>query len=209
MSSCTTNKLLRTLCVPTSYKSTTLIASRLMVPCSNYRMDSIKQISLNYKRYFSSPSHNTRDTSSKQEDPPAVVEVSKWKRNWDWYKQRFRAHPGSHLSSFLILHEVTAIVPIFGVYYILKALELKFPIPDSLLSEANKRISRLRSMMGFEPLEAQDLTMVYLVASYALVKAVLPLRLAACFALTPFFSRTVVEPILLVTKNLVKRIPRK
>ncbi|PVU88788.1 hypothetical protein BB559_005394 [Furculomyces boomerangus] len=116
-------------------------------------------------------------------------------RGWRKYKDGFKNRPGSHLTAFAILHEVTAIAPIFLIYYVLQEMDLEIPLSENVLKGGNRYINKLREVFGFEKLDEDSKVMVHLVASYGIVKAAMPLRIACCFALTPFVSRRFVEPI--------------
>ncbi|KAJ1561125.1 hypothetical protein HK405_004852, partial [Cladochytrium tenue] len=51
---------------------------------------------------------------------------------WHRYAGQLRSAPGSHLTAFLVLHEVTAVLPLPLVYYGLQATGLQVPLPASL-----------------------------------------------------------------------------
>ncbi|KAK9693431.1 hypothetical protein K7432_013932 [Basidiobolus ranarum] len=123
-------------------------------------------------------------------------------KGWRKYADQFRSKPVSHIVSFAILHEITAVIPVVGVYYFLDITGMRIPIPQIALEHSNKILSKLRGRVGLEPLSSDSRAVVNLAASYAIVKAIMPLRIAACFALTPWFARSVIHP----CTNVVKRI---
>ncbi|CAO3664209.1 unnamed protein product [Umbelopsis ramanniana] len=100
-----------------------------------------------------------------------------------------------YLTSFAVLHELTAIVPLPLVYYFLDYSQLNIPVPEDAITEGNRVISKMRTKYGYEPLDPNSRVMVNMVASYAVVKAILPLRIAASVAMTPFLAERAVGPI--------------
>ncbi|KAI8981583.1 hypothetical protein BDB01DRAFT_724004 [Pilobolus umbonatus] len=112
------------------------------------------------------------------------------------YAQQFKNKPGSYMTSFAILHEVTAIVPFPLIYYMLDYSSVNIPFPDSFVVEGNKAINKIRKYYGYESLESDNKVMMHLVTTYCVVKALLPLRIAASVAMTPFFAESIIGPIL-------------
>jgi hypothetical protein len=86
------------------------------------------------------------------------------------YAQQFKSKPGSYMATFAVLHEVTAIVPFPIVYLILENSEVKIPFPENVITEGNRFINKARVYYGYEPLEADNRTMVNLVTTYGIVK---------------------------------------
>ncbi|KAJ1674627.1 hypothetical protein EV182_002889 [Spiromyces aspiralis] len=129
-------------------------------------------------------------------------------RGWRKYADQFKDRPVSHLVSFAILHEVTAVIPIFAVYYALEWSGLSIPFPKEVQLEANRRITKAREYFGMTPLDPDSTAMVNMVASYAVVKAAMPLRIAACFLLTPPTAKYCVAPVSRALERLLKRDPR-
>ncbi|KAI9481238.1 MAG: hypothetical protein EXX96DRAFT_482317 [Benjaminiella poitrasii] len=112
------------------------------------------------------------------------------------YAQQFKSKPGSYMTSFAILHEITAIVPFPIIYLLLDISSVKIPFPDTVVSEGNRFINKARVHYGYEPLGPDNRTMINLVTTYGIVKALLPVRIAASAAMTPFFAERLVGPIL-------------
>ncbi|KAJ2849502.1 hypothetical protein GGI22_005523 [Coemansia erecta] len=134
-------------------------------------------------RYSTQP---TKETQGKGAELP---------RGWRKHLHEFRDRPASHITAFALLHEVTAVVPLVGVYYALDYVEPKIPFPQAVLEEGNRYINKLRSYVGWEPLGADSQVLLHLATSYAVVKAAAPLRVAASVALTPWFARWCVVPV--------------
>ncbi|KAI9092147.1 hypothetical protein DFS34DRAFT_633858 [Phlyctochytrium arcticum] len=107
----------------------------------------------------------------------------------------FKSHPGSHLASFAVLHELTAMLPLPVVYFILSTYDIPIPFPESIMEEGNRRMSKMVSYFGGGPIESNSKVMVHMATSYAIVKAAMPLRIGACFIMTPWFARTTIVPV--------------
>ncbi|KAJ2252940.1 hypothetical protein GGI13_002983 [Coemansia sp. RSA 455] len=116
-------------------------------------------------------------------------------RGWRRQLLAFKQRPASHITAFAVLHELTAVVPLVGVYYALDYLQPQMPFPQSVLEEGNRYINKLRTYAGLEQLDADSPVLLHLATSYAVVKAAAPLRIAASLALTPWFSRWCIVPI--------------
>lgn len=127
------------------------------------------------------------------------------------YAQQFKSKPGSYMTTFAVLHELTAVAPFPFIYWVLDASSAKVPFPDTVVSEGNKFINRARVYYGYEPLEAENRVMMNLVTTYCIVKvrkilfiyknglltklqALLPVRIAASVGMTPFFAERFVGP---------------
>ncbi|KAG0812913.1 hypothetical protein G6F33_003276 [Rhizopus arrhizus] len=120
----------------------------------------------------------------------ATTQTSRYQK----YIQQFKNKPGSYLTSFAILHELTAVAPFPVIYYALEASSVKIPFSDSFVEEGNKFVNKVRIHYGYEPLEADNQTMIHLVTTYCIVKALLPVRLAASAAMTPTFAEKLISP---------------
>ncbi|KAF1806103.1 hypothetical protein FB192DRAFT_1265003, partial [Mucor lusitanicus] len=110
------------------------------------------------------------------------------------YAQQFKSKPGSYMTTFAILHELTAVAPFPFIYWALEASSVKIPFPDSVVSEGNRFINKARVYYGYEPLEPENRVMMNLVTTYCIVKALLPVRIAASVGMTPFFAERFVGP---------------
>ncbi|KAL0084802.1 hypothetical protein J3Q64DRAFT_1744132 [Phycomyces blakesleeanus] len=126
-------------------------------------------------------------------------------RGWRKYVQQFRDKPASYVTTFAILHEVTAIIPFPFIYYALDASALSIPVSETAITEGNRFISKVRVHYGYEPLDPQSRVMINLATTYAAVKLLMPVRLAASAALTPFFAEKWVGPLV----GLISRLGGK
>lgn len=86
------------------------------------------------------------------------------------YAQQFKSKPGSYMTTFAVLHELTAVAPFPFIYWALDASSVKIPFPDNVVSEGNKFINKARVYYGYEPLEAENRVMINLVTTYCIVK---------------------------------------
>lgn len=124
--------------------------------------------------------------------------------------------PVTHITSFLILHEITAILPLFGL---VGAFHYGNWMPDlasgGALDEGTQRFGRWLRKKGW--VEDADVNVVVTDSSategdtkrerkgarlvlefataYALTKALLPLRVATSVWATPWFARSVLGPL--------------
>ncbi|KAE8150113.1 hypothetical protein BDV25DRAFT_155069 [Aspergillus avenaceus] len=138
--------------------------------------------------------------------------------------------PGTHITSFLILHEITAIAPLFGL---VAAFHYGNWLPDlsanDAFDEGTKRFGRWLRKKGWveddievvatdgqrdsvtsKQIAGNDKKGVRLVlefaTAYAVTKALLPLRVAASVWATPWFARAVLTP---VGKGVQRLLGRK
>ncbi|CAF0859048.1 unnamed protein product [Adineta steineri] len=112
------------------------------------------------------------------------------KKGWRRYIDQLKDRPASHITAFAILHEVTAILPFPLIYFPLKWLNIGqyLPIPIEYIQEGNKKINRVRTRYGFEPLDESSMVLVNLSMTYAIVKILLPLRIGLSLMLTPWLA---------------------
>lgn len=118
--------------------------------------------------------------------------------------------PYSYLPSFLILHEITAIVPLPVFYYSFRALDWNPTLDSEWLDRgilyAKKRFKTQQDEVENDEnadisarmtsIESSDTTkmVLHLASAYALTKMLLPARLALSALMTPWFARRVIEP---------------
>ncbi|GES65712.1 hypothetical protein AFLA70_29g004690 [Aspergillus terreus] len=126
--------------------------------------------------------------------------------------------PGTHITSFLILHELTAIVPLFGL---VAAFHYGNWLPDltssTAFEEGTRRFGRWLRKKGWIEEEVDMATVtadgsttehthgdrekqgvrpvLEFATAYAVTKALLPIRIAASVWATPWFARVVLSPL--------------
>lgn len=131
-----------------------------------------------------------------------------------------RHAPVSHISAFLILHELTAIVPLFGLAAFFHYSNWLPPYisEGKWVSEGTERFGRYLRKKGwitddegakggkwYGRGEGGVRVVVELATAYAITKALLPLRLVLSVWATPWFARWTVLPVMGVVKRVWQR----
>ncbi|OLY77945.1 hypothetical protein AYI68_g8018 [Smittium mucronatum] len=148
----------------------------------------------------------TNEANVKSSEIQKSAKLSGWRK----YKKSFQDRPGSHLVSFIVLHELTAILPVVLLFYFMEAFDFDFNIPKDILDTGDRYISKMLEFFGLENAVTRGSKhFVYLLTSYSIIKSLLPFRIALCFALTPAFSRLAIEPLFSAFKHATKLIARK
>ncbi|KAI9343995.1 hypothetical protein BDR26DRAFT_857971 [Obelidium mucronatum] len=131
----------------------------------------------------------------------------------------FTRAPASHLTSFLILHELTAILPLPAIYYTLQATQLQVPIPPDVMIQAEEKMEKVMRRYGWldeksevsvgdgPAIPSKTRMLVDMATSYAIVKLLMPVRLGLSLVLTPWFARTTVLPVRNGVFKLMGRVP--
>ncbi|KAK7057557.1 hypothetical protein R3P38DRAFT_2598915 [Favolaschia claudopus] len=138
--------------------------------------------------------------------------------------------------SFAVLHELTAIVPLVGIFYAARTLGVGERVVAALPTENDNwiaqkcttwiddgqqwaaRVGRRYGVFGFEKnaLDTQQQSLhtdrvagdvANAVVAYAATKALLPVRIGAALYLSPAFSRTVIEPTRRGFMRILRRKP--
>lgn len=182
-------------------------------------------------RRFSSPSRlqPSRRAFSTPPPQPSWNHESRLRRLNDRLPKFLRSYtapllgaPVSHIASFLILHEITAIVPLFGLvaafHYGGWMPDLTTGDGDGAFDEGVRRFGRwLRKKGWVDDTDVESVGAVGESASttirttaaerkgvrlvlefataYAITKALLPVRIIASVCTTPWFARVVVGPV--------------
>lgn len=116
------------------------------------------------------------------------------------YAGRFINAPVSHVSAFLILHELTAIMPLIGIWYFLHHNHDMIPtmdLPSWALEKGTKVIDKSMEKFDFSDYSLHDKAQIIVEGAYAyvVVKALFPVRLGFSLALMPLFAKWVILPI--------------
>ncbi|KAF9138269.1 hypothetical protein BG015_002445 [Linnemannia schmuckeri] len=161
--------------------------------------------SITARVYSTSPLGSTAATTTATTTTTTASEIPKKLSKFRQYAEQFKNKPASHLISFGILHEITAIVPLPIVYFALVETGVKIPFPDQAIEEGNRFVGRVAKYYGWD-LEGADgaRTMLNMATSYAVVKALMPLRLALCVWMTPWTATRIVSP----TMNFWRRFKK-
>ncbi|KAL6237584.1 hypothetical protein BDW75DRAFT_203707 [Aspergillus navahoensis] len=128
--------------------------------------------------------------------------------------------PAAHVTSFLILHEITAVVPLFGL---VAAFHYGNWLPDftsySGFEEGTRKFTTWSRKKGWveDSVDVDVVTagtttekkgvrlVLEFATAYAATKGLLPLRIVASVWATPWFARTVLSPIGRAARNLLRR----
>lgn len=210
-----------------SYSSVVMASQRLL-----------RVLQLHAER-LATPSRRTLSTSPSPQ-PAGRDSYSRLRRLNDRLPRFLRSYttpllgaPVIHVTSFLILHEITAIVPLFGLVY---AFHYANWIPNltskdgdyNAFDEGAERLARYMKKKGWvneadvDTVAEHEVTealnggekhneeigvklMLECATAYAITKALLPVRLAASVWATPWFARTILIPMGNVAGRLFRR----
>ncbi|KAH9809297.1 hypothetical protein Tdes44962_MAKER06156 [Teratosphaeria destructans] len=149
--------------------------------------------------------------------PTPTSRISRLEARLPTFLHRFttplRDAPVSHITSFLLLHELTAVVPLFGLAAFFHYTDYLPPylsegawVEDSVGRFA--RFARRRGWVGEGEGEVRGVEgrwweeggdgvriVAELATAYAVIKALLPVRIVGCVVMTPWFARGVVRPV--------------
>ncbi|KAK1070682.1 hypothetical protein LTR12_000070 [Friedmanniomyces endolithicus] len=135
-----------------------------------------------------------------------------------------RNAPVSHITAFLVLHELTAIVPLFGLAALFHYSDWLPPFISEgrWVTEGTEKFGRYFRRKGWiseaEEVEASEMSgkwwgrseggvriVVEFATAYAITKVLLPLRLVLSAWATPWFARWTVLPVTGVMKRVWQR----
>lgn len=118
---------------------------------------------------------NRRHASGEAVQPPSTKRPSYLQH----YRELLKAQPVSHVTSFLILHEVTAVVPLPIIFYGLQNSDFKWEtvFPKDWLEKGDVRMRKTFKALGLPEIEEGSKAALNAAATYAIVKAAMPLRL--------------------------------
>lgn len=156
-------------------------------------------------------------SGSKKEEAPQTVDLSShpiFKRLPKFlhkYAVNFINTPVSHVTSFLVLHELTAVVPLFGLWGAFHYLDYTPMMSDWLMERGIEFIKKMGERNGwdFSTPEMGYKLIVQGAASYAIVKTILPFRAAFSLLLTPWFARHFVVPFTRIFRIFKRNKPQK
>ncbi|CAH6719235.1 hypothetical protein CLIB1444_02S03928 [[Candida] jaroonii] len=115
------------------------------------------------------------------------------------YTINFVNRPVTNLVSFLILHELTAIVPLIGIWYVFYKYDISVPLdlPEWAINKGTKIIDSSLKSWDLTDFTFNDKFNLIMKGAYAyvIVKMLLPVRLMFSFLFTPLFTRFFVDPI--------------
>lgn len=137
-----------------------------------------------------------KKSQNSNKDHPILKKTPKFLHR---YFGRVLTAPGSHIVAFLILHEITAIVPLFALWYTFHHYGfIPTGIPDWILGKGIDFVNVLAEKYNWGLMaKAADSSRILMegAAAYSIVKLTLPLRAAFSIMLMPWFARIFVLPI--------------
>lgn len=117
------------------------------------------------------------------------------------YTTRFIGAPVSHVTAFLILHELTAIVPLVGFWYLFHQyhdvfMSASMDLPAWALEKGTKVIDKAMADWDFGNYSMNDKVKFIMEGAYAyvIVKALFPVRLGFSLLGMPWFAKWFVLP---------------
>lgn len=117
------------------------------------------------------------------------------------YTTQFIHAPISHVTAFLILHELTAIVPLAGVWYVLHEhhdlfMSASLDLPTWAIEKGTKIIDKAMVSWDFGDYSISEKVRFITEGAYAyvIVKALFPIRLAFSLLGMPWFAKWFVLP---------------
>lgn len=129
------------------------------------------------------------------------------------YTVDFINKPVLNLTSFLILHELSAIVPLVSLWYVFHKYNVTIPldIPQWALDKGTRVIDESMALFDFEGWSLNDKFRLISEGAYAfvVVKFMLPVRLGVSFMMTPWFTRWVIDPVTRAWRRRKERRERK
>ncbi|KAL6452338.1 hypothetical protein SBY92_001596 [Candida maltosa Xu316] len=136
---------------------------------------------------------------------PILKRIPKFLRS---YASKFINAPISHLISFVILHEITAIVPLVSLWYFFHQHPNYVPleIPTWAIDQGAKVIDYVLSKMtDWEINSKQKMSMIIEGAyAFSIIKFLLPVRIVVSLYLMPWFAKWFVVPISNIFGNIKK-----
>ncbi|KAJ8102628.1 hypothetical protein POJ06DRAFT_245166 [Lipomyces tetrasporus] len=111
------------------------------------------------------------------------------------HAERLMNAPGSYVFTFLLIHEVTAIAPLFGLMWLFQVTDWMPPLPEGLIEAGKEFYSKAIPQSSLaEGSESATKLILQGATAFAIVKMILPLRVAFSLLITPWFARRSVIP---------------
>lgn len=126
------------------------------------------------------------------------------------YTKNFINAPISHVTAFLILHELTAIVPLVGFWYLFHKYHWSVPmdLPSWAIEKGTKIIDKSMESFDYTNFSLADKARFIMEGAYAyvLVKTLFPIRIMVSLGLMPLFAKYFVVPFTRMFRR--KRTPK-
>lgn len=129
------------------------------------------------------------------------------------FTTRFVNAPVTHITSFLILHEITAIVPLIGLWWVFHNHSSYIPNFDFTamgIDKVTKIIDLSMERFDFSDYSLNEKANFIMEGAYAyiVVKTLAPIRIFISLGLMPAFSRFVVVPFNSVVASIFRKKPK-
>ncbi|RCK55131.1 hypothetical protein Cantr_04019 [Candida viswanathii] len=148
------------------------------------------------------PTTATSKDQQQLDNHPILKRVPKFLRS---YASKFINAPISHLISFLVLHELTAIIPLVSLWYFFHTHPNYVPmeIPGWALEQGAKVIDYVITKVTNWEVNSKDKMQMIIEGAYAfsIVKFLVPVRVVLSLYLMPWFAKWFVVPILNIFSN--------
>lgn len=114
------------------------------------------------------------------------------------YTRDFIHAPVSHVTAFLILHELTAIIPLVGIWYLFHKYQWAIPLdlPSWAIDKGTHIIDKGMAKFNFESFSLQEKANFIMEGAYAyvIVKGLFPVRIIFSLLFMPTFAKYFVIP---------------
>ncbi|KAK9390278.1 hypothetical protein V1515DRAFT_589785 [Lipomyces mesembrius] len=125
------------------------------------------------------------------------------------HAERLMNAPGSYVFTFLLIHEVTAVAPLFGLMWLFQVTDWMPPLPEGLMEAGKEFYSKAIPQDSLpEPSESATKLILQGATAFAIVKMILPLRVAFSLLITPWFARRSVIPLVNRIQKTIKGLSK-
>ncbi|KAK9465873.1 hypothetical protein V1512DRAFT_248640 [Lipomyces arxii] len=112
------------------------------------------------------------------------------------YAEKLLGYPGSYIFTFMLIHELTAILPLFGLVYLFDYLDFMPSLSGAMIDKGLEFYKKAVPESALPASgEAASKFLLHGAAAYAIVKMLFPIRLVFSIAVTPMFARWSVIPL--------------
>lgn len=129
------------------------------------------------------------------------------------YTKNFIHAPVSHVTAFLILHELSAIVPLVGIWYVFHKFQWSIPLdlPSWAIDKGTHIIDKSMAQFDFRNFSLQEKANFIMEGAYAyvIVKGLFPVRIIFSVLFMPYFAKYFVIPFTRMFSFRKKKQPEK
>ena len=128
------------------------------------------------------------------------------------YTKNFIHAPVSHVTAFLILHELSAIVPLVGIWYVFHKYQWSIPLdlPSWAIDKGTHIIDKSMAQFDFRNFSFQEKANFIMEGAYAyvIVKGLFPVRIIFSVLFMPWFAKYFVIPFTRIFSFRKKKQPK-